>query len=301
MNFGKRTPAAESERIIARAVERGITVFDTANVYNAGESERVTGRALKKHRSKVQIATKVGLDRKGGKAEGLSRATITGALDDSLRRLGTDWVDLYYLHAPDKDTPIEETLEAMAAAHSAGKIRQLGVSNYSSWQILEMMMLAKPKEWVKPSISQVIYNVLIREIEIEHIAFAKRFGVHVTVYNPLAGGMLARDYSIQDAIPKDSRFYENRMYLGRYWNERMFEHVMAHRALASEAGLSLLEMAYGWVATRPGVDSILVGPVSVEHLDAALDACSRRLEPALMKRIDELHRAFTGTDTSYVR
>jgi aryl-alcohol dehydrogenase-like predicted oxidoreductase len=300
MNFGKRTPKKESERIIGRALERGCTYFDTANAYYDGESEKLIGAALAKKRTLVKIATKVGLLRVGGKAEGLARATVLDACDQSLARLGTDYVDVYYLHAPDPATRIEETLGAIESLLKAGKIRQFGVSNYASWQILEIMNLCDEASMPRPVLSQQMYNLLIRQLEIEYFKFAKRYPVHTTVYNVLAGGLLAREHH-QETITAGSRFDKNPMYQRRYWSEHFFTYVEALRALATEEKLTLAALAYAWVAAHPEVDSLLVGPASVEQLDFALDAVARPLPPEASKRIEDLHRAFTGTDATYAR
>jgi aryl-alcohol dehydrogenase-like predicted oxidoreductase len=301
MNFGKRTPAAESERIVRRALERGVRVFDTANVYNAGESERILGRALGRDRSDVLVATKVGLDRVGGRPEGLSRAAIARAIDGSLERLATDRVDIYYLHAPDHATPIEESLDAIASVVRSGKARAWGVSNYASWQILEMSGLASPCSLAPPVISQVLYNALHRQIEIEYFAFARRFSLHTTVYNPLAGGLLSGRHRFEAEPEKGSRFAENALYTRRYWTRTMFERVEQLRAVARDEKLTMVQLAYAWVAARPDVDSILVGPGTVEHLDDAAEAVARPLSKEALARIDQLDRAWSGTDTDYVR
>jgi aryl-alcohol dehydrogenase-like predicted oxidoreductase len=303
MNFGKRTPPAESERIVRRALEHGIGVFDTANAYNGGESERILGRALGRDRSRVTVATKVGLDRvgPGGKPEGLSSAAMSRAIDASLQRLGTDAVDLYYLHVPDHATPIEETVEAMASIVRSGKARAWGVSNYASWQILEMNGLAAGRGLATPAVSQVLYNALNRQLEVEYFAFARRFALHTTVYNPLAGGLLTGKHRLGESPEKGSRFDDNAMYTRRYWTRAMFERTGELNAVAQHAGMSLVELAYAWVAARADVDSILVGPATVEHLDAAVAAVSRPLSLDVLARIDDLHRAWTGTDTNYVR
>ncbi|MFT3767130.1 MAG: aldo/keto reductase [Minicystis sp.] len=301
MNFGKRTSAAESERIIRRALERGITFFDTANIYTDGESEKILGRALRGDRDRVTIATKVGAARVDGKPEGLSRGRIQKAIDESLKRLGTDHVDVYYLHVPDHTTPIEESLAAMEEIRAAGKIRALGVSNYAAWQIFEMMDIARRGSGPRPVISQVMYNLLIRQIEIEYLAFTRKHPIHNTIYNPLAGGLLTGKHARSGETEKGSRFEKNRMYQGRYWSDRFFDLVDAYREIAKDEGLSLIEMSYAWLARRPQVDSILVGPASVEHLDAAIDACQKTVSPEAQKRIDEIHRAHQGTDASYVR
>jgi aryl-alcohol dehydrogenase-like predicted oxidoreductase len=301
MNFGKRTPEATAERILARAVERGVTFFDTANVYADGESEKVLGRALRGRRERFTVATKVGLDRVAGKPEGLSRAAILRAIDGSLGRLGTDYVDVYYLHAPDHAVPIEETLAVMEELRAAGKIRALGVSNYAAWQILEMMDLAAKGRAPKPVISQVMYNLLIRQIEIEYAGFRRRYPIHTTVFNPLAGGLLTGNLERAGEPEKGSRFDKNRMYQGRYWSDRFFDLVEEHRAVARDEGMSLVDLSYAWLAGRDHVDSILVGPASLEHLDAALDGCQKAISPAALERIDAIHRAYLGTDASYVR
>jgi aryl-alcohol dehydrogenase-like predicted oxidoreductase len=297
MNFGKRTPAAESDRIIARALERGVTVLDTANLYSDGESEKVVGRALRGRRDRVTLATKVGAARAGGKAEGLSRASIRRALEASLARLGVDHVDIYYLHVPDHQTPITESLDAMQELRDEGKIGSLGISNYAAWQILDMMQRGRPR----PVISQVMYNLLIRQIETEYAAFSRAYPIHTTVYNPLAGGLLTGRHVLSGETEKGSRFEKNRMYQGRYWTERFFDLVEAYRGVAREEGLSLVELSYAWLASIDHVDSILVGPASVEHLDAALDAVEKDVSTATRARIDEIHRGHLGTDASYVR
>jgi aryl-alcohol dehydrogenase-like predicted oxidoreductase len=298
MNFGKRTPPAESERIVARALERGITFFDTANTYNDGESEKILGKALRPVRDRVTLATKVGAGRVGGKPEGLSRARILAAIDESLRRLGTDHVDVYYLHVPDHATPLEESLGTMEELRVAGKIGALGVSNYAAWQILDMMNTPGAP---RPEISQVMYNLLIRQIEVEYLGFSRRHPVHNTVYNPLAGGLLTGRHARTGETEKGSRFDKNRLYQGRYWSDRFFDLVESYRPIAAAEGMSLVELSYAWLAGRPGVDSILVGPASVAHLDAALDACQKSVSPEARERIDAVHRAYLGTDASYVR
>lgn len=301
MNFGKRTSAADAARIIDRAVERGVGLFDTANVYNDGESERIVGRAVAKRRESVLVATKVGFGRVSGKAEGLSRAAISAAIEQSLKRLGTEYIDVYYLHVPDPATPIEETIDAVAEQIEKGRARHLGVSNFASWQILEIDRLCDERDLARPRISQVMYNLLIRQVEIEYLRFARKYPIHTTVYNPLAGGLLTDRYNVGDSVASGSRFDKNKLYQKRYWSERMLELVASYRALAAEAELGIVELAYAWLAGAPGVDSILVGPGSVAHLDAALDAVTRPVSPEIRARAQALHEAFTGTDASYAR
>ena len=301
MNFGKRTPAAEAERIVARALDRGITFFDTANAYADGESERILGRALRGVRDRVTVATKVGAGRVSGKPEGLARETILRSIDESLGRLGMDHVDVYYLHVPDHTVPMEASLAAMGELIEAGKVGALGVSNDAAWQILQMMALWHVGRGPRPAVSQVMYNLLVRQIEVEYVAFTRAHAIHTTVYNPLAGGLLSGKHARGAAAEKGSRFDKNKLYQGRYWSERFFDLVEAYGAVARDEGMSLVDLSYAWLAGRPHVDSILVGPASVEHLDAALDACQKALSPAAAERIDGIHRAYLGTDASYVR
>ena len=301
MNFGKRTPPEEAARIVERALELGVTAFDTANVYNDGESERLLGRLLGSRRADCLIATKAGLLARNGEREGLAAAALTRALDESLLRLGTDYVDVFYLHAPDYETPIEETLDGVAELLAAGKIRAWGVSNYAAWQILEMFGLCDARDMPRPVVSQVLYNLLIREIEIEYLAFAVRFGLHTTVYNPLAGGLLASGAAGVEKPSPGSRFHDNAVYQRRYLTGPMFELVRQLQGVAAGEGRSLLELSYAWIAARPEVDSVLLGPASVQHLDAAVSALTRPIGPGALRRIDELHRAAQGTDIHYVR
>jgi aryl-alcohol dehydrogenase-like predicted oxidoreductase len=301
MNFGKRTPQRESERIVRRAIERGVVFFDTANAYNEGESERILGKAVGKDRDRCVIATKVGFGRVEGKREGLSRAHVLLALDASLERLGTDRVDLYYLHVPDRNTPIEETLDALQEILAARKALHWGVSNYGSWEILEMMHLADRRNMPRPVMSQQIYNVLIRQLEIEYFKFTKKHPIVTSVYNPLAGGLLTGKHTRTPESQQGSRFENNKLYQGRYWNDAMFDRVADLSAVAHEEKMSLVDLAYAWVAAQPGVDAVLVGPGSVAHLDAAIDGCAKKLSPEGRERIDRLYRAWQGTDVTYAR
>ena len=305
MNFGQRTPEDESRRIIDLALDAGIRVLDTANVYNDGESEHVVGRALARlpaaRRAEVQIHTKVGFGQGDGQREGLGAQAVRRAIDASLERLGVERIDVYYLHVPDRATPIEETLEAMAELVHAGKIAAIGVSNYASWEILEMIAVCTRLGVAPPAISQLIYNVLIRQIEIEYVRFATRYKLHTTVYNPLAGGLLAKDYDPVADAPAGTRFATSSMYVGRYWTPIMHDAAATLRAAAAEHGRTSLELAYGWLRDRPGADSVLVGPATTKHLADATAAWERPLPPELIDRADGVWAAMVGTDARYAR
>jgi aryl-alcohol dehydrogenase-like predicted oxidoreductase len=299
MNFGKRTSVAESERIIARALEHGIEFFDTANAYNNGESERIVGKALRG--KKARIATKCGIGPDLKKAEGLAKATVLRACEESLGRLGVERIDLYYLHKPDPATPPSDTLEALVRLREQGKIDRWAVSNFASWQIGDLQQLCDARGFQRPATSQVVYNLLIRQLDLEYFRFARAHQIHTTVYNPLAGGLLAGKGLPGQKLEQGSRFESNPMYRSRYLSQRFFELVEAYAALAASAGITLVDLSYAWIASRPGVDSVLLGPATVEQLDAAVRGCARPLPEGLAAKIDDLYRAFLGTDLSYAR
>lgn len=301
MNFGKRTSEAESKDILARALELGILHIDTANAYGEGISETIVGDALRGKRERVTIATKCGFGRVAGKPEGLSRARIHEAIGESLKRLRTEWVDLYYLHVPDHDTPIDETLDAVAELLEQKKILAWGVSNYAAWQVLEMMHKADARKMARPVIAQQLYNVVLRQLDVEYFAFARRYDMHTTVYNPLAGGLLSGKHSRDGSTQRGSRFDKNRLYQGRYFTDAMFDRVEALSKLAGAENMSLLDLSYAWLAGAPGVDSILLGPASVKQLEEGVSACARGVSPEVRGLVDALYRMWLGTDTYYVR
>jgi len=301
MNFGKRTPEPEARRIVDLAIARGLTLFDTANAYGDGESERILGRLLKGRREQVRIATKVGWWKK----EGLSPERVRASLDESLARLGADHVDLYYLHVPDHDTPIERTLEGVADVLASGKARAFGISNYASWQALEVLLACDRMGIARPVVSQQLYNLLIRQLDLEYLRFAKKYGLHTTVYNPLAGGLLTARHLATGpddrAALAGSRFDKNALYQRRYLSDVFFQAARALSEVAADAGLTLVTLAYAWLAQRPGVDSILVGPGSVAHLEDALAARDVVLSDEVLARVEQIHRELVGTDASYAR
>lgn len=301
MNFGKRTSEQDSKALIARALELGIRHIDTANAYTDGNSERIVGEAIKGKRDEIVLATKCGFGRVAGKPEGLSRPRLHSAIDESLERLGTDYVDIYYLHVPDHDTPIEETLDGVADLLEDQKIRAWGVSNYGAWQVLEMMHVADARKMPRPIIAQQLYNVLLRQLDVEWFAFARRYELHTIVYNPLAGGLLSGKHVRDGSTQKGSRFDKNRLYQGRYFTDAMFDRVDALSDLARAEGMSLLELSYAWLSGAAGVDSILLGPASVKQLEEGVAACSRGLTPEVRGVVDALHRVWMGTDANYVR
>jgi aryl-alcohol dehydrogenase-like predicted oxidoreductase len=305
MNFGKRTPEKEAQEIIASAFERGHRFFDTANAYNDGESERILGRsqAIKSHREECIVATKVGFGRIKGKPEGLAPDRIRNALDESLARLATDYVDIFYLHVPDYAVPIEETLAAMHDVLKAKKARAWGVSNFASWQVLEIFAICDARKMPRPTIAQQLYNALIRQLDIEWFKFTKKHPIHTTIYNPLAGGLLSGKHRAEsaDANKKGSRFDNNALYQRRYWSDHMFRVVDSLEGIAKTENMTLVELAYAWAFGRAGVDSILIGPGTLAHLNDAIKASTRTLSNDARSQIDAIYTASQGTDASYAR
>jgi len=295
MNFGRRTPEPEARRVLDLALERGVTHLDTANLYGDGESERILGRALAGRRDRVRLTTKVGAWRQ----EGLSRARVVASLDESLERLRTDCVEVYLLHAPDPGTPLDETLDGVAEVLSSGKARAWGVSNHAAWQVLELDLRCDARGLPRPAHSQVLYNLAVRQLELEYLPFTRRFPVFTTVFNPLAGGLLAGEPGAPR--PGTARLEANGLYRRRYGSPRLLELARSLREVAAAAGLSLAALAHAWLLGRPGVDAVLAGPATLAHLEAALEATSVVLAPELLARLEEVHRAFTGTDASYAR
>jgi aryl-alcohol dehydrogenase-like predicted oxidoreductase len=306
MNFGARTPARDAERLVALALERGVTRVDTANLYAGGEAERILGRTLASvagARDRVHLASKVGAQPTGGAgrgAEGLSHARVLAAVDESLTRLRTERIDLLYLHVPDPAVPIAETLSAIAHLLERGKILAWGASNYAAWQLVELFAAAEAAGIPPPARAQQLYNALVRQLDVEYFPFAARYGLATEVYNPLAGGLLTDRHADVTADRRGSRFWKNSRYERRYWSAPLFARRAELAALAESLGVSLVTLAYRFLLAR-GVAGVVVGPATAAHLDAALDALTAPLDPPAMAAIDKLHTAWIGTDACYAR
>jgi len=303
MTFGSQADQETSSRMVDQCLEAGINFFDTANMYNQGRAEEVLGKAIGGRRSQVIVASKV-RNRMGEAPDdvGLSRAAIRKALEASLKRLGTDYLDLYYLHMPDYDTPIEETLEAMDEAVRAGKVRYPAISNYAAWQVCEVLWISEKKGYQPPLISQPMYNVLARAIEDEYLPFCKRFGISVVPYNPLAGGLLTGKQSREQGPIQGTRFDKNALYLGRYWHDDYFAAVDELQAVAREAGKSLVELALQWLLSREQVDSVILGASRPDQLAEDLRAFDGgRLDNATLARCDDVWKRLRGITPKYNR
>lgn len=303
MTFGSQTDEDAARRIVDRCLDAGINFFDTANVYNQGRTETILGKALKGRRSKVVLATKVRGKMGDGPDEiGLSRAAIHKAIDASLQRLQTEYVDIYYLHQPDYDVPIEETLAAMEEVVRAGKVRYPAVSNYAAWQVGEILWIAEKNGFRPPYISQPMYNLLARGIEEEYLPFSKRFGVALVPYNPLAGGLLTGKHARERGPASGTRFDGNKLYLDRYWHDDYFAAVEELQSIAREAGKTLVELALQWLLTQPHVDSIILGASRLEQLEENLNACAGgTLNEALLAQCDAVWKRLRGVTPKYNR
>jgi aryl-alcohol dehydrogenase-like predicted oxidoreductase len=272
MTFGGQTDEAAARRMVDRCLEAGVNFFDTANVYGQGASETILGRLLAGRRQRVVVASKVcGRMNAAPEETGLSSAAIRRAIDSTLRRLGTDYVDLYYLHQPDYGTPLEETLAAMDELVRAGKVRYPACSNYAAWQVVRMLWLAEPHHYQPACLTQPMYNLLARGIEQEYLPMCREFGVSTVVYNPLAGGLLTGKQR-REAPIEGSRFDNNRLYLDRYWHAAGFDAVEELRGLAERAGRSLVSLALNWPLHHGGADCIILGASRIEQLEENLRA-----------------------------
>ncbi len=303
MTFGSQSDRSEAARIVDRCLDEGINFFDTANAYNQGKSEEILGSVLGTKRKDIVLASKV-WGAMGDPVEyaGLSRAAIRRALDDSLRRLNTDYLDIYYLHQPDHETPIEETLETMEELREAGKIRYLATSNYSAWQILEMHSICGQRGYAKPWISQPMYNLVARGIEQEYLAFTARVGVSNMVYNPLAGGLLTGKHS-KDAAPlPGTRFDGNELYLGRYWHDSYFDAVAELEEIAHAGGITPIQLAFAWLLQRQQAHCIILGASRLDQLEQNLLALhTPALSSAHCEACDRVWQRLRGPVPQYNR
>ena len=302
MMFGGQTDEAHSLSIMDYAYDQGINLWDTANMYNAGESERIVGMGLRGRRDRILLATKVNMPMGDNPFDrGLSRRNILSAVDASLTRLKTDYIDIYYLHAPDYETRLEETLEAMHSLVAAGKIRYIGVSNYAAWQISDILALCDKRNYVAPIITQNVYNLITRGIESELVPFLRAHDLGMTVYNPIAAGLLAGKH--KPGVPAaDTRFSNNEMYYRRYWKDANFDAIDALTALAAEHEMSLLTLAMRWCLDRPRVTTVITGVSKLEQLQqniAAVDGPS--LSDEIHAACDAIWQNLAGTPFAYNR
>lgn len=305
MTFGDTVDAAGSAKMVDAALDAGITHIDTANGYAGGESERILADLLATRRDKVTLATKAGMPNPdAGDNSPLSPAGLRLSVEASLARLKTEYVDLFYLHQPDRATPIADTLSTVAELVKEGKIRALGVSNFAAWQIAETNHVADEVGAPRPIVAQQLYNLLARRIEEEYVEFADVTGLITMVYNPLGGGLLTGKHSLEQT-PTDGRFGDSRlaaMYRERYWNTAIFDAIAQLTTIAGDAGIPLTELAMRWLVSKPATGPILLGGSKVEHLQANIAALGKgALDAEIVSACDEIGAALRGPMPNYNR
>jgi aryl-alcohol dehydrogenase-like predicted oxidoreductase len=289
MTFGHQCDERTSCAILDRAAAAGVFFLDTADAYpvpptpeTAGRSEEIIGAWLQGRRDRFVLATKCRLRvGHGPNDEGLSRRHILRACEDSLRRLRTDFIDLYQSHTPDPDTPLEETLAAFDQLVRQGKVRYVGCSNYPAWQVALSLGQSAQHGWARFDCVQPRYNLLYREIEAELLPLCRDQGLGVLAYNPLAGGFLSGKYPTLEAAPPGTRFTLGKtgeLYRERYWHQAQLEAVQQLRHFFRPRGQSLVTTAVAWVLAQPGITSAIVGASRPEQLDESLAAVTRTLD-----------------------
>ncbi len=301
MTFGDRVDASEAARCCDLALERGVNFFDTADIYPpgpglAGKSEEILGEALKGKRDKAIIATKVGgaMDFRAGKLGGLSQDYVVGEVEDSLRRLQTDYIDIYYAHFPDKNTSCASLIATMNGLIRAGKIRYWGVSNFPAWRLCEMVFTARELGFDPPVVTQSVYNLLTRGVEDEILPFADAYDLGVVAFNPLAGGMLTGKYQGGSQV-EGSRFALQKGYEMRYYSDANRRAVEQLEDIAAERGLTVIELAYGWLLGHKRLHAALMGFSGEKQLASNLDAVEKTRDLELpAERFDAIWKELTG-------
>ncbi|MBZ0286156.1 MAG: aldo/keto reductase [Anaerolineae bacterium] len=295
MNFGGVTNEADSIAMIDRALDAGINFIDTANVYNAGQSEVVLGKALKANgkRDSIVLATKVnGAMGDGLNDRGISRYHIMKACDDSLRRLQTDHIDLYQLHRPSLTIPQDETLRALDDLARAGKVRYIGSSTFPAWMVMEGLAVSEKHNLVRFVSEQPPYNLLDRRIENELVPLCQKYGIALLPWSPLAGGILAGRYNANGAagghFPEGSRAVRMGAVFQDRVTERGLDAAQQFSALARERGMTASQFGLLWCKDQPGITAPIIGPRTMEHLEDALGIADKKLADSDRTLLDEL-------------
>lgn len=291
MNFGGVTNTEDSIAMINRALDAGINFIDTANVYNAGESERVVGQALQQNgkRDQIVLATKVfGVMGEGHNERGASRYHIIKACEDSLKRLQTDHIDLYQLHRPGLNIPQDETLRAFDDLIRAGKVRYIGCSTHPAWMVMEALATSERYNLNRYISEQPPYNLLDRRIENELVPLCQKYGLALLPWSPLAGGILAGRYSAKGAYPQGSRAERSGTTFQERITQRGLEVAEQMGRMAQERGMTVSQLALLWCKDQPGITSPIIGPRTMAHLDDALGIADRTLDDADRAHFDGL-------------
>jgi aryl-alcohol dehydrogenase-like predicted oxidoreductase len=281
------TDVTEARRLIDICLEVGVTLFDTADVYSNGASEEVLGQAIKGRRSEVLISTKTSLPMGDGPNDsGSSRSRLIRSVDDALRRLGTDYIDLLQLHAFDAGTPIEEVLSTLDDLIRAGKLRYVGVSNFSGWQVMKSLGLADRHGWPRYVAHQVYYSLAGRDYEWELMPLGLDQGVGALVWSPLGWGRLTGKIRRGQPLPEGSRLHQTAEFGPPVDDERLFDIVDALDEVARETGRTIPQIAINWLLRRPTVSSVIIGARNEEQLRQNLGAVGWSLTAEQMARLD---------------
>jgi aryl-alcohol dehydrogenase-like predicted oxidoreductase len=289
MIFGQQVDEVEANTIIDLAIEKGINSFDTADGYADGRSEEIVGKSLKNKRHSVVLASKVASKQGLGLNDsGLSREHIFQAVEHSLRRLGTDYLDIYYAHHPDSTTPIEETLRAFDSLVQQGKVRYIACSNYRAGQLVRALAVSEQRNLARFDCVQTVYNLITRDVETELLPTCADEGVGVVVYNPLAGGLLTGKHNATEPPPSDTRFGQNPIYFERYWSPVNFTAVEHIKKITEAYDRKPAQFALAWVLGNPKIASAIVGASSAKQLAENLGALDVKLSHEETKACDDI-------------
>ena len=280
-NFGMRCDQAQTDAVVGKALELGITLFDTADIYGGrGKSERLLGKALGSRRKDIVLATKFSGPMGDSPLErGGSKRYVHRALEASLERLGTDYIDLYQMHFPDAETPIEETLEALNEAVEQGKVRYIGCSNFAGWQLVDALWTSQQRGFARFVSAQNHYNLLERTIRHELLPASHAHKVGVLPYFPLASGLLTGKYKRGEAPSKDTRLGLWGERGARMLNDDAFAKVERFEDFARQRGKSMLDLAFGWLLSQREVPSVIAGATKPEQVESNVQAGEWRLSP----------------------
>lgn len=282
------TEGAEARRLVDICIDAGVTLFDTADVYSAGASETVLGEAIKGRRSQVLLSTKMALPMGNGPNDaGTSRARILRSVEEALRRLGTDYIDLLQLHAFDAATPVDEVLATLDQLVRVGKIRYTGVSNFSGWQVMKSLGVADRNGWTRYVAHQVYYSLLGRDYEWELMPLARDQGVGALVWSPLGWGRLTGKIRRGEPLPTGSRLHDTASFGPPVEDEHLYRVVDALEAVAEETGRTVPQVALNWLTQRPTVSSVIIGARNEEQLRQNLGAVGWALTLDQMRALDE--------------
>lgn len=289
-NFGGRCDLEASRKVIDKAIDLGITLFDTADAYgNQGGSEEILGQVLGPRRKDIVLATKFALPMdQEEKLKGASRRYIMRAVEASLKRLKTDWIDLYQQHRPDPFTPIEETLRALDDLVAQGKVRYIGCSNLVAWQVVEAQWTSKVCNLERYVSCQDEYSLLVRDIEKELLPAMQAYDIGLLPYFPLASGLLTGKYKRNAPLPEGARLTNTQRLADRYMTDANWAIVEKLADFAASRGKTMLELAFSWLACRPQVASVIAGATKPEQLEQNVKAASWKISAEDMAEIDRI-------------